>query len=116
MHTSSSCLLFGAAVEFEPIELDELVDDPDVVEPSLPLPFGDFEFGTTKSLESSCFTSNNAARPMLSLVMTRFNMSSEPVFKKIFIFMQSSSESFISRIFVLGGKTGVGGGIRKGYF
>jgi len=65
VHTSSSCLLFGAAVEFEPIELDELVDDPDVVEPSLPLPFGDLEFGTTKSLESSCFTSNNAARPML---------------------------------------------------
>ena len=64
----------------EPVELDVLV----VVEVpvSLLVPFGDLELGVVRSeFESSCLTSKRAARPMLSLVITLFNMSSEPDWK-----------------------------------
>ena len=72
--------------EDEDVDEEEEDDDDEFCS----LMFGDFELLLLFELfvfvfvrsdvldESSCFTSRRAARPMLSLVMTRLSMSSEP--------------------------------------
>ena len=88
MQTRSICLFVDEPDRDDEDEEDEDVDEEeeDDDDEFCSLMFGDFElfvfvFVVVRSDvldESSCFTSRRAASPMLSLVMTRLSISSEP--------------------------------------
>jgi len=78
-------LFVGEPDRDEDDEEDDDVDEEDEDDDEFcSLMFGDFELFVLVVVkselldESSCLTSSRAAKPMLSLVMTRLSMSSEP--------------------------------------